>query len=314
MTKITSRQPSCLVLGGGGFIGTNLCRHLARSGFRVRAFGRTLLFPAAMAGIEWREGAFEDAEALAAALESFDVVVHLIHGTTPQGANEDAAGDAEGIIRPSLVLMELCGKLGVGRIVFASSGGTVYGVSRELPTTETAPTNPTTAYGISKLTIEKYLAFNNEVNGLDYRVLRIANPFGPFQTAGKGQGFIAALVSRALTGKSVEIWGDGTVVRDFIFVDDVINAILAAMTDRGPEKVFNIGTGTGRNLRSVVTSVESLLKLRIEVVSKPERAFDIPVSILSIKRAQSQLGWAPEIGFEQGLCHTIDWWRSVVRK
>jgi UDP-glucose 4-epimerase len=180
VTEMSLRGVSCIVLGGGGFIGANLCRRLASSGLRVRAFGRRCLFPEALDGVEWYQGNFSDAAALAAAMETYDVVFHLVHATTPHSANLDMAADVQQNVMSSLALMDISRNLGVKRVVFVSSGGTVYGPAAQIPTPETAPTEPITAYGISKLAIEKYFALYQRLYGLDYRILRVANPFGPY--------------------------------------------------------------------------------------------------------------------------------------
>src|SRR5580704_7951487 len=192
------RGVSCIVLGGGGFIGANLCRRLASSGLRVRAFGRRCLFPEALDGVEWYQGDFSDSVALAAAIETYDVVFHLVHATTPHSANLDMAADVQQNVMSSLALMDISRNLGVKRIVFVSSGGVVYGQAKQIPTPEDAPTEPITAYGISKLAIEKYLALYRHLHGLDFRVLRVSNPFGPFQVTTKNQGIVAALIAHAL--------------------------------------------------------------------------------------------------------------------
>src|SRR5262245_28364270 len=208
------QKATCIVLGGGGFIGTNLCRRLVACGYRVRAFGRRRQSPEALQGVEWFPGDFNDPAALAAAIETFDIVFHFIHSTTPQSANLDMAGDIKKNVVGSLAMLDICRKLGVSRVMFISSGGTIYGRPQQIPTPETAPTNPITAYGISKLAIEKYLALYEHLHQLNYRVLRVSNPFGPFQVALKNQGIVAALVARGIQGESIEIWGDGSIVRD----------------------------------------------------------------------------------------------------
>ena len=303
-------KPSCVVLGGGGFMGTNLCRRLHRSGHRVRAFGRTRQFPDELNGIEWRQGDFLHADSLAAAIENFDIVFHLVHGATPLAANLAMTADVQRNIVPSITLLDLCGTLGVKRVIFASSGGTVYGVPQETPTREVAPTDPICAYGISKLAIEKYLTLYERLYSLDFRILRIANPFGPFQVAWKGQGFIAAAGARALAGEPIEIWGDGSVVRDFVYIDDVMDAFEAVMTDTGDDRVFNIGTGIGRDLRGVIAAIERQLGSNLAIKWAPGRAIDIPRSILAIARAETSLGWTPKTPFDVGLALTIDWMRD----
>lgn len=304
------QKPSCIVLGGGGFIGTNLCRRLADSGHRVRAFGRQCPFPEAHDGVEWFQGDFSDASALAAAIETFDVVYHLIHGATPLSANMDMAGDVRRNLLASLGVLEICRKLGVSRLVFASSGGTIYGCPQQIPTPETAPTDPITAYGISKLAIEKYLELYRHLYQVEYRVLRITNPFGPFQTAIKNQGVIASMISHALRDEEIEIWGDGSVVRDFIFIDDVVDALVATAQDRGDARIYNIGSGKGHSLREVIASLEATLGKALNIQWKPARRLDVPISVLAIDRARDVLGWTPKTTFDDGLNKTIAWWRS----
>jgi UDP-glucose 4-epimerase len=298
-----------MVLGGGGFIGTNLCKRLVASGFTVGAFGHSPRFPQELRGVDWHEGDFSNAAAVAAAVGTSEVVFHLV-GTTPQPANIDMAGDLERHVIPSLALMDICRQAGVRRIVFVSSGGTVYGKPRDVPTPETAATDPIAAYGISKLAVEKYLALFEHLHGLDYRVLRITNPFGPFQVPFKSQGVIAAVVSRTLREERVEVWGDGSVVRDFIFVDDVVDALLSAATDSGNGRIFNVGTGEGRSLLEVISLVERLLDRKVRIDFKPGRALDVPVSVVAIDRARALLGWSPKTSFETGLQRTVDWWRT----
>jgi UDP-glucose 4-epimerase len=304
-------QGSCIVLGGGGFLGTNLCRRLVSSGLRVRAFGRRSLFPEALTGVEWYQGDFSDAAAVAAAIESFDVVFHLIHGTTPQSAILDMAGDIQHNVVPSLALLDISRKLGVKRVVFISSGGTIYGHSAQIPTPETAPTEPVTAYGITKLAIEKYLALYQHLYSFDFRVLRVTNPFGPFQVPLKNQGVIAALVSRALRDETVEIWGDGSIVRDFLFIDDVVDAMEAAVDDHGAARIFNIGSGQGRSLREVIAAIEQLLNKKLKIKWNAKRSVDVPVSVVAIGRAKEALRWSQKISFEDGLERTVEWWRSA---
>jgi len=307
---MAAQKFSCVVLGGGGFIGMNLCRRLAATGHRVRAFGRRCLFRDDLQGVEWHQGDFTDAGSVAAAIESFDIVFHLIHATMPQPANLDMAGDLRNNVVPSIALLDLCRKFAVKRVVFVSSGGTVYGCPQQIPTPETAPTMPICAYGISKLAIERYLALYQYLHGLDYRVLRITNPFGPFQTALKDQGVVAALISRGLRGKPMEIWGDGSVVRDFVFVDDVVDALgKAAVGEEGSERTFNIGSGQGRSLREVIAAIEKLLGTELRIEWKPGRAIDVPVSVVAIDRARAGLDWTPTTSFEAGLEQTIDWGR-----
>jgi len=268
------------------------------------------LFPEALEGAEWYQGDFSDSGTLAAAVEGHDIVFHLIHATTPQSANVDMGEDVRQTVLASLALLEISRQVNVKRIVFVSSGGVIYGPTNLIPTPESAPTEPITAYGVSKLAIEKYLGLYYHLHGLEYRVLRVTNPFGPFQVPRKNQGIVAVLISRALNGESTEIWGDGSVIRDYIFVEDVIDALEAAAVDQSDTRVFNIGTGHGRSLRDVIDAIERQLGKKMEIEWRAPRRSDVPVSVISIKRAQEVLGWTPKTSFEEGLAQTIAWWRS----
>lgn len=308
-----SNKPSCIVLGAGGFIGTNLCRRLVRERFSVRAFGRSMHFRESLQGVEWTPGDFSDLSGLATIIRAGDIVFHLIHTTTPQTANLDIEADLERNVTPSLKLLDVCRTSEVARVIFVSSGGTVYGCAQQIPTSETAPTEPITAYGISKLAIEKYLALYHHLYGLDFRVLRVSNPFGPFQLTIKHQGVIAALISHGVRNETFEIWGDGTVVRDFVFVDDVVDALLlAAESDRADTRVFNIGSGQGRSLQALVRAVEKALDKKLAIKRMPARRVDVQKSVLAIDRARQVLGWEPKTDFETGLARTIEWWLERV--
>jgi len=263
-----------------------------------------------MAGVDLRTGDFRDADALAAVLEGFDIVYHLVHATSPQPANADMAGDISNNVLPSLALFDLCRKIGVKRIVFLSSGGMVYGRSEIVPTPETAPTEPIAAYGISKLMIEKYLALHEHLHRTDYRILRVANPFGPFQTASKQQGIIGTLIARGLADERIEMWGDGSAVRDFIYIDDVLDALDLVSRDQSRFRIFNIGRGEGHSLREIVGRVQKLLGRELKLDWNDGRPSDVPVSIVSPTRAREVLGWTPRTPLEQGLEKTIAWWRA----
>ncbi|MFN3884814.1 MAG: NAD-dependent epimerase/dehydratase family protein [Rhodocyclaceae bacterium] len=303
----------CVVIGGGGFIGTNLCRHLRDRVARLRAFGRSKGFAAALDGIDWINGDLADTIAVANAVEGADVVFHLASTSTPASSNVDPAADLVGSVRNSLNLLEACRAAGVGRVVFASSGGTVYGIPELIPTPESASTQPITAYGITKLAVEKYLYLYEYLYGLEYRVLRIANPYGPYQLALKSQGVVAAFLRRALHHQPLEIWGDGRVTRDYIFIDDVVAAFERAATHEGTGRIFNIGSGQGLDLNGIVAAIAQLLGRQPQVRYLPPRRVDVPVSVLDVRLAARELGWQPQTPFAQGLAKTAEWLSALDR-
>lgn len=297
----------CVVLGAGGFIGTNLCRTLAARAGSVRGFGRRLAFPNALASTEWMTGDFSDPTSVAAAISGCDVVFHLVNATTPASANIDKLADLQANVASTLRLLDACREEGVKRIVFVSSGGTIYGIPRQIPTPENAPTNPITAYGISKLSIEKYLSLYEYLYGIEHRILRVANPYGPYQTALKHQGVVAAFMHQCISRQPIRIWGDGQVVRDYIYVDDVVAALSSAATHTGPSRTFNIGSGEGRNLLEVIATIESVSGIRPSLQFLPSRTVDVPRSILDTRLAESELCWAPVTSFREGMRLTWNW-------
>ena len=301
----------CLVLGGGGFIGTNLCVGLFQAGASVEAYGRRPFADFPLPAIPWHEAEFCDVPRLTKAVAGRDYVFHLLGGSVPAQSNYDPAGDVEASLLPSLQLMNICRAAGVRRILFASSGGTVYGVTDGQPIAEATATEPITAYGVNKLAVEKYLSLYRRLYGLDSVVLRISNPYGPYQYGRRPQGIVGTLLARALTGETMEVWGDGSVIRDFLHVDDLIAAMLAAISYSGPERLFNVGSGEGRSMRSVVTSISTALALSTDRISyQPGRETDVPSNILNVDLIARTMGWTPKIKWETGLSTTVEWMKQ----
>lgn len=298
----------CLVLGAGGFIGTNLCRALSAAGVPVRGYGRAPAFSAALPPMRWTVAEFSDRARLAAALDGVGTVFHLLGASIPAHAERDPAEDLRTNVAASLDLIALCRASGVRRIVFISSGGTVYGVPRSLPISETHPTDPISAYGIHKLMVEKHLGLQAYRHGLQVMVLRVANPYGPFQIPDRGQGLIAALIQRRLSGQPVEVWGDGGVVRDFLHVDDLVDAMLHAAAYEGAHSVLNVGSGIGRSVLEVIAAVDAVLGTgNAGILFRPGRAVDVPVNVLDVSLIQRELGWIARTDWTQGLRSTAEW-------
>jgi UDP-glucose 4-epimerase len=303
----------CLILGGGGFLGLNLARALAAKGHAVSIFDRPasiLRLQAAGSRFEWVEGDFANEKDVADALKGAEVVFHLVSTTLPKSSNLNPAYDIESNVISTVHMLEVARQSGVQMVLFASSGGTVYGVPREVPIRESHPTDPTCSYGIGKLAIEKYLRLYHSLHGLEYRILRIANPYGEEQRPTGTQGAIAVFMSRALSGKPVEIWGDGSVVRDFLYVGDVCDAFLRAMDHRGDERLFNIGAGRGWSINELLAEMEGLLGRPVDRSYTPSRDFDVPVNVLDITLARTVLGFLPRTGMREGLARTLEWLRK----
>lgn len=297
----------CCILGGQGFIGTNLTNFLVGAGWTVRVFGRSQPLFTAKDCVEVVTGEFSNPIAVKQAIDNCDTVFHLIGATNPVTAENDRIGDLRQNVESTLRLLDLGVSGAFRQIVFLSSGGTVYGVQDATPIQEDSQQWPISTYGVTKVTIERYLHLYNHLHGLDVRIARVSNPFGENQNARKGQGVVAALVDCALSGRDFQMVGDGSVVRDFIYVGDVVEALHALTTYRGRYQVFNIASGVGRSLTQMIELVEDATNRKIGIFRLPSRPMDVAVNVLDIHRAADELGWAPRTSVRTALQRTVAW-------
>ncbi|NJD56656.1 MAG: NAD-dependent epimerase/dehydratase family protein [Nitrospirae bacterium] len=303
----------CLVLGGGGFLGYHLCRALLDAGHEVRIFDRPNIARYTVPSpysIEWSEGDFVNSEDLERALTGCDIIYHLVSTTLPGSSNDNPSYDIETNVVGTIRLLDLVRGDKFRKIVFLSSGGTVYGTPKDVPIRESHPTDPVCSYGIAKLTIEKYLFLYHYLYGLDYCIFRFANPFGERQRIEAAQGAVTVFLHNAFHGQPIEIWGDGTVIRDYIYVKDAVDVLVRAIGYAGSHRVFNIGSGEGRSLNQVLAEIEVVLGRHVPLTRVPGRPFDVPSNVLDISLASEMLGWRPKISFREGLLRTLEWIRE----
>jgi UDP-glucose 4-epimerase len=305
MVAVKGNEMGSLILGASGFIGRHLLSALVADGERVIATSRgAALAPLCdqVTHVCVDLETFDDWDAL---LKGVTTIYHLAWSTLPHTANFDPVGDARSNIGGSLRLLDsLKRKPGV-RLIFASSGGTVYGRLQQIPVSEDHPTHPITAYGVSKRSVELYLDLYAELWDLNSVILRIGNPYGPLQDTDRSFGAVATFIRRALDREPITIYGDGSVVRDYIYISDLIAALTAAARRPTSSRVFNIGSGRGHSLNEIIAAIAPWAPHTLERRHEPARAFDVPISILNISRAQSELGWNPKISFEKGIASTI---------
>jgi UDP-glucose 4-epimerase len=265
---------------------------------------------AAKETVDWLAGDFGQPADVKKALKDASAVVHLAWSTRPKSSNDAPILDVQSNVVATLQLLEEMRSQGIQKILFASSGGTVYGPPIRTPIDEDHPNNPTTSYGITKLTVEKYLLLAKDLYGLRPIILRMANPYGERQRVEGAQGVVAAFLKNALAGQAIEIWGDGTVIRDFLHVDDVSRACSAALAYPGEASIFNIGSGAGTSLNALVHLLSELLNTKLEVIHQPARNFDVKSNVLCCRRAREELKWQPTIGMAEGLGRTLAWLRA----
>jgi UDP-glucose 4-epimerase len=204
----------------------------------------------------------------------------------------------------TLGFLEVCERLMVPRVVFASSSS-VYGLQAKTPVPEIAVTDPISSHGIQKLAIEKYLLLHRFHRGLDVRIARLSNPFGPGQRLDGRQGFVALTIGHILKGEPVLLRDGGRPVRDFIYIDDVTEALdrFANQTEAPP--LLNIGSGVGHSLQQVVQVVEEAIGRPIRSITADARRADIPVSILDVTLAEQSIGFRAGVPLGDGLLRTL---------
>lgn len=307
-----------VVFGGGGFIGSTIVDRLLLDKHKVRVFERPRVLPyrkfLAGESVEWMTGDLSSARDVNEAVIGMDVVLHLVSTTLPKNSNDDPIYDVQSNIVATLQMLDAMVEHQVNTIIFISSGGTVYGAPLYLPIDEKHPTDPMVSYGVTKLTIEKYLKIYSRIHGLKAITLRVANPYGERQRIETAQGAVAVFINNALMNKPIEIWGDGTVTRDYIHVSDVAEAFVRAIEYSGDISCFNISSGVGVDLNELTEMLESVLGKSIERCHLAGRLFDVPVNVLSNDLARNELGWSPLVSMRDGLDRTAVWIKCEQKK
>lgn len=303
-----------LVLGAAGFIGTNLCQQLCGDKDNyVIAYDCSM--PAlerlkntiSSDNIKYVDGHFEMKDDYVSLTRDVDVVYHLISTVVPGTCNQGIAEEFMSNTVVTVKLLDACVINKVKKIVFLSSGGTVYGKIAEVPIKEDTPLNPISSYGIQKLTIEKLLYLYHYMHKLDYRIVRLANPYGKYQNPNGVQGVVTTFVYKALNNEPVRLYGDGSVVRDYIYVEDAVKAIIQIATYNGEQKIFNVGTGVGCSVKEIIAAIENTLQIKMDIDYQPGRAVDVPVNILDISRFTEEIGAMQYISLEEGILKTRDY-------
>ncbi|MCE8421208.1 NAD-dependent epimerase/dehydratase family protein [Rhodovulum sulfidophilum] len=296
-----------LVLGGSGFIGSHVVDALLARGHRVRVFDRSPeRFRPTPAGVDFMPGDLSDSAALAEALAGSEMVFHLISTTVPATANLDPGADIRGNLLATQRLLELMRAQGPRRLLYLSSGGTVYGVPQHLPVPEAHPLDPISSYGIVKVAIEQFIRMEARLHELQAVILRPSNPYGPRQGHGGVQGVIGTFMGRLARGEPMQLWGDGSIVRDFIHVRDLARLCVAA-AETGASGTFNAGAGEGRSIREILDLIGEVSTLEVTPEIRPGRNIDIPRVVLDIAAARQAIGWQPEIALCEGLAETWAW-------
>ncbi|HUN74976.1 MAG TPA: NAD-dependent epimerase/dehydratase family protein [Steroidobacteraceae bacterium] len=302
-----------LIIGGSGFMGSHIVDTFLRHEHDVTVydlhpeqFRRTPERSSLVVGNFGNAGALDDLIAT-----GFDVVIHCVSTTTPKTSNESPIFDVQSNVVGTLNLLDICVAHKVGKVVFMSSGGTIYGAIGDLPKVdELRAPNPMCSYAVSKVAIEHYLEVYKHLRGLDYVSLRVSNPYGERQNPLRALGALTVFLHRTIRRQEIEVWGDGSVTRDFIYVGDVAHAVYLAAAS-SISGIFNVGSGVGLSLRDILSKISEVTGLEPTVRWLPARAFDVPRIVLDTSKLRNSTSWHCRTSLSDGIAKTADWLRDT---
>ncbi len=297
-----------LVTGGAGFIGSHLVDRLLLEGHEVAVVDdlstgsrRQLNSAARFYKLDIRRPRLQRVFRS----ERPSLVMHLAAQMDVRRSVKDPIFDAQVNILGTLNLLEQAFAHGVRKVVFSSSGGAIYGEQDEFPAPETHPTHPLSPYGISKLSGEQYLSYYQRISGIQFVSVRYANVYGPRQDPCGEAGVVAIFIQKMLNGEQPTIYGNGRQTRDFVFVDDVVDANLAVMS-QDAQGIYNVGTGLETTVNDLFTMLKELTKASCQDLHGPARKGEQQRSVVDVIKLRKELGWEPRVSLREGLRQTVD--------
>jgi len=300
-----------LVVGGNGFIGSHIVDALVPRGHRVSAFDRfgTSRTQFGAAGVRVLAGDFLNAADVRRAVAGQHVVVHMLSTTDPATAENDPTMDVRTNLLSSIDLLGACADAGVRHVVFASTGGAIYGDQNRAVFSEDDPTLPVSPYAIGKLAIEHYLRYFRRKRDLASTVVRISNPYGPRQNPAKRQGVIPIFLRRLADGQPVTVFGDGSMVRDYVYVADVAEMVADIIEATPRHDLYNLGSGRGHSLDEIMRVVEEVTGRQLDRRYEPAPPTFVDHVTLATARFEAEFRSRPTTTLAEGIRRT---WEDIV--
>ena len=302
-----------IVTGGAGFIGSHLADNLIKEGHKVVIIDN--LSTGGKKNINTKAKFYKIDICDSHISEIFKkekpkIVFHFTAQIDIRKSIDNPIEDAKVNILGSINILENCRRFKVKKVVFASTGGAIYGDADIVPTPESYPAIPLSPYGIAKLTIENYLNYYYKIFGLQFIVLRFANVYGPRQNSKSEAGVIAIFCDKILHGNQPTINGDGKQTRDFVYIDDAVEAIVLAMKTK-KIGIFNIGTAKETDVNTIFNLIKKESGLNYKAIRAPAKKGEQERSCLDYSKAKEDLGWRPKYNLEKGIRETIEWYKSL---
>lgn len=292
----------CVIVGGGGFIGKHLATALHKAGYLTVVGARSKkTLEKDLPGIEIREIDIEHPASYRSLIQEKDIIFDLAAPSEPYSSMLHPNAEVKEHILPHMQLIEHCCKVKVKKYIFFSSGGGVYGEKPAIPVTEKAVLAPVSPYTISKATIEYFLAYCGRVTKTEFLIYRLSNPYGPGQKKKPGFGVIPTLFDHIKNNTAPTLYSHGNLMRDFIYIDDAIEAILLSFDTQTKDYIYNLGSGHGTKIKDVWRTMRKLTKTSLEAHYEEKRPIDVDAVILDISRFNKEFNWKPKTTLEDGL-------------
>jgi UDP-glucose 4-epimerase len=311
MTAVINKR--VLLIGGSGFIGKHLTKACISAGMQVRvADAISPIGTVANNDIEYIKGDYRETDFLLRILANVDYVIHLAHDTMLLNIDCNMSLETDRNILPAIHLMDICSTSNIQNLLFVSSGGTVYGNrTTQAPILENSTTRPVSVYGTTKLMIEQLGFLYHAQKNLPFTVARPGNAYGQGQLPFRGQGFVATAFASAHLGRALSVFGDGSIVRDYIHVIDIADALVAILKYGRAGEAYNIGTAIGTSLRTMLENficpILAKDQLTLNYSYEAGRRADVGKNVLSDNKLMVETGFSPKITLEEGLNHTWEW-------
>ena len=301
-------QNKCLILGGGGFIGSHLVDSLVKYKYQVTVLSyspdqdnKNLFL--SKDKIKIVKGSFENKDLLSRIIQPDMYVFNLVSTSIPATSLEKVVDS----IKPQINLIEVCSAKKIRKLIFASTGGGIYGDKQKLPITEKTIPHPASPHAIGKITIEYFLHYFGKISNLNYLIYRFSNPYGPRQTPKTGFGLIPTLFEHVLAKNTPVLYDNGNAIRDFIYIQDLVDAVTNSFSKENHFDTYNIGSGKGTRIIDVWKNIAEITQTKTVPLLKPRRKFDVKKYYLNTNRFTNEYKYKPKIDLETGLKKTWQW-------
>ncbi|HFU76058.1 MAG TPA: NAD-dependent epimerase/dehydratase family protein [Arcobacter sp.] len=301
-----------LIIGGNGFIGSHIVERLRDEECQITVFDRSSnQFINEFENVEYIYGDYNDFHALKNALINIDVIYHLLSTTVPKTADKDTEYDVKSNLIGSLRLLEAVKEKKIKKFIFASSGGTVYGNPQYIPIDEKHPLHPIGSYGIVKVAIEQYIQLYAKKYNFPYLIIRPSNPFGPRQNIKGSQGVVSTFMYKTLKKETLSVWGDGSTIRDYIYITDVADFFVLACLSK-KTGIYNLGYGKGHTINEIIKKIFQVTGLKTDIKYMEQDTFNVKKVILNMEKTQEEIEWKPKVTLEEGLKMYYKWMHKQI--